>query len=170
MRRFDFHWVIGLDTVHRLILVEIMVAFIIQIIVEFKTIIAVFIESPAGIISRVTKLFVMLFRNLRRTSQGLVGDLRPHVENRSQLWCDVSLSAGEPVWPVLSRHRKGSVLSQRCIITALYYHSVVLHVLPTAGHAPLLFSDSSPSSPPPPSPSRVPGVSIVLGSLLLKEI
>lgn len=59
--------------------------FIKQIIVEFKTIIAVFIRSPAGIISTMTKLFLVLLGNLSRASQGLVGDLGPHVENHSQL-------------------------------------------------------------------------------------
>lgn len=48
---------------------------------------------------------------------------------------------------------------------------VVLHELPTAGHPPLLFSEPPPPTlPPPPFSLRVPGVSIVLGSLLLKEI
>lgn len=62
-----------------------MVTFIIQIIVEFRTIIAVFIQPPAGIISRMTKLFLMLFRTVRGASLGLLGDPRPHVENHSQL-------------------------------------------------------------------------------------
>lgn len=140
--------------------------FIKQIIVEFKTIIAVFIRSPAGIISTMTKLFLVLLGNLSRASQGLVGDLGPHVENHSQLIWYASLSswvffylqrsspmftnAGRPASALQVSWRRSACTSARLVTEKrLSHHDVVLHLNLTAGHAPLLFPDSFSSSPPP---------------------